>query len=403
MGTWWSGTWLVFQRGLLENLRSRTFKVVTSLLLLAAAAAVTLPQLLGGGSTTYTLATVGRAPADVISTLQAAGRAGDFDVRFVARDSEAALRSAVRSGDATVGLGAGTLYAAATDAGTFPAIVTQTVVGLETTRRLTAAGLSDAQITALQSIRPPRHVSVAAVADEGRASVGFGVGIALYLALLFAGSAIASNVALEKTTRISEVLLAALRPSQVLVGTVLAVGTVSLAQLMVLGAPLAVAARLKEDLGLPPVATGDIALGLGWFVLGFLLYAFLYAACGALVQKVTEVSAAVMPIVLVMLAGYMLSIMVIMEDPSSAGSTALSMFPFTAPIGMPFRWAGEQVPVYQLVTAMALTALTAVALAALASRIYRRALLITDRRVHVRDVLGGGGHEAVRGAVSLRH
>jgi ABC-2 type transport system permease protein len=198
-------------------------------------------------------------------------------------------------------------------------------------------------------------------------------------------------VPLEKTTRISEVLLSVLRPSQVLTGTVLGVGAVTLVQLLVLGLPLAVALRTGLDLGIPAVAASDIALGLVWFLLGFALYAFVYAACGAVVQKVADVGTAVTPVALVMVAGYMLSIIVVMDDPGSVGSLLVSMVPFTAPIGMPMRWAGMEVPVWQLLTAMALTGMTAVAVAAFASRVYRRALLITDRRVKARDVISAGG------------
>ena len=85
---------------------------------------------------------------------------------------------------------------------------------------------------------------------------------------------------MEKSTRISEVLLAVLRPSQVLVGTVVAVGTVTLVQLLVLAAPLAVAVQVTDNIGLPPVAAGDFALAVAWFLLGFMLYAFLFAASG---------------------------------------------------------------------------------------------------------------------------
>ena len=117
MRTWWTGTRLVFERGLVENLRSKSFKVVTGLLLLLSAVAVILPQILGADTMTYTLATVGKAPADVVAVLDAAGDAGQFNVEYVTRDSQDRLRQAVRDGDATVGLADDTLYAAAQGAG----------------------------------------------------------------------------------------------------------------------------------------------------------------------------------------------------------------------------------------------------------------------------------------------
>ena len=85
--------------------------------------------------------------------------------------------------------------------------------------------------------------------------------------------------------------------------------------------------------------------------------------------------------------GYFASFLVTMEDGADSPlSVFLSMFPLTAPVAMPLRWASGGVPVYQLVIAMALTAATAVALVWLASTIYRRALIITGHRVRFHEV-----------------
>jgi ABC-2 type transport system permease protein len=388
MRTWWRGTTLVAERGLVENVRSRSFKVLTGLLLLLSIAAVTiLPQILSGGSTAYTIATIGKAPAAVVATLDAAGKSAGFTVTYVSRADEAAVRTAVRDGDATAGLAGGTLYTSATSAGTFPAVVAQAVVTIETSRQLSKAGLSPRQVADLQSIRPPKQVIAGPVENTGRIGVGVGVGIVLFLALMLAGTAIATTVAMEKSTRISEVLLAILRPSQVLVGTVMAVGTVTLGQLLVLATPVAVALRVTDKIGVPPVAAVDIGLAVAWFVLGFALYAFLFAAAGALVNKVTEVNSAIMPVTLTLAASYVVALAVVAPDPSAGWSVAVSMFPLSAPLAMPVRWASGQVPSYQLLLAMALTAATAVLLVSVASSIYRRALLLTGHRVKLREMI----------------
>jgi len=389
MGKWWQCTRLVAERALFENLRSRSFKVVTGLLLLLSIAAVTIPQILGNEPTTYTLATTGTAPTEMVAALDAAGRSAKFTVKYVSRNDSESVRKAVRDGDATVGLAGGTLYTSTTAGGTFPVVVAQAAVGLQTSRLLAKAGLSPQQVADLKSVRPPTQVTVGRVDNEGRAGAGFAVGVILYLALTFAGTAIATTVAMEKCTRISEVLIAILRPSQVLVGTVLAIGTVTLLQLLVLAAPLAVAVRVTDSIGLPPVAAGDITLGVAWFLLGFMLYAFLFAATGALVNKITEVNSAIMPVTMILLVGYVLAVTVVMADPGSGWSIATSMFPLSAPLAMPIRWTSGTVPIYQLLLAMALTAATAVLMIWVASSIYRRALLITSRRVKLLEVMRG--------------
>ncbi|HET8988774.1 MAG TPA: ABC transporter permease [Humibacillus sp.] len=388
MGGWWRGTALVAERGMVENVRSRTFKVVTALLLVLSAAAVILPQMLRSDETTYTLATTEQAPGELVTALDAAGRSAGFTVRYEVHATDAQVRDAVRDGDATAGLVGGSLYTSVAS-GTFPVVVAQSMIALEVSRRLTEAGLTPAQIADVQSVQPPRQVDVGKT-EDARAVIGFAVGIVLFMALTFAGNAIATTVAMEKSTRISEVLLAVLRPSQVLVGTVAAVGAVTLLQLLVLVTPLAVAVQVMQDIELPPVAGGDLAIAIMWFVLGFVLYAFLFAAAASLVDKITEVSSAILPVTLVLTASYLVAITVVAGNSDGVWGVIASLFPFTAPIAMPVRWAGGQVPVYQLLLAMALTAATSVLLVWVASAIYRRALVITGRRVKVTEVFRTG-------------
>ena len=389
MGSWWQGTWLVAERGLVENFRSRSVKLITGLLLLMSVAAVVVPQILGNDPTTYTLATAGPVTADMKAALDGVGTSAKFSVKYVTRNNEEGVRQAVRKGDASAGLAGDTLYTEARGGGTFPVVVAQAVVSLETSRLLAEAGLSPQQVAALQSVRPPKQVTVGRVESEGRAGTGFAVGIVLYLAITFAGTAIATTVAMEKSTRISEVLLAILRPSQVLVGTVLSVGTVTLVQLLALATPFAVGVQVTDNIGLPPVAAGDVALAVAWFLLGFMLYAFLFAASAALVNKITEVNSAILPVTMTLVVGYMLAITVVTADPGGGWSVAASLFPLSAPMAMPIRWASGEVPIWQLLLAMALTAATAVLMVSIASSIYRRALLITGHRVKLREVLGG--------------
>ncbi|MGZ8744917.1 MAG: ABC transporter permease [Nocardioides sp.] len=386
--TWWTGTWLVARRILVENMRSRVYRFVTGLMLLISVAAVVVPQLINDEDTTYTLATVAEVPADVRSLLDAAAETGDFTVKFEQVDGADEVRVGIRDGDITAGLVDDSLFTDEEGDGTFPVLVAQAVVAAETVQRLEEAGLGPDEVSRIQSVQPPEQVPVGRVDDQARTGAGFAVGIVLYLALTFGGSAIANAVAMEKSTRISEVLLAVLRPSQIMVGTVVAVGLTTLSQLLILAVPVAVAVPLT-DIGLPSVASGDLALAVVWFVLGFALYAFLFAASAALVDKITEASTAVLPVTMVLVIGYLLAITVVMDDPSSTWSVLISLFPFSAPLAMPIRWTSGEVPVYQLLLAMLLTAGTAVLLVIVGSSIYRRALLITGRRVKVREVLRG--------------
>jgi ABC-2 type transport system permease protein len=207
------------------------------------------------------------------------------------------------------------------------------------------------------------------------------------MAIMFSGNIIAMNVGVEKSTRIAEVLLAVLRPSQILVGNVLGIGLQTLIQLLALAVPILAAIAVTDGVDLPDVASGDIVLGVAWFVLGFLLYAFLFAAAAALVDKVTEVGSAIMPVTTLLVLAYLGAVIVVQQNPGSTLSVALSMFPLTSPMAMPIRWSSGTVPLWQLAASMVLALAAAALLAWFASRVYRRALVITGRRAKLREVL----------------
>ena len=386
-GSWWEGTRLVAGRSLADGARSRTVRISTAVLLLVGLAIVFVPRLLGGDEPTYTLASVGETSASVQAQLDAASDAAGFRVEYLTVQDAAMLEAAIREGDATVGLAGTTVYVRTDAPGAVAVLVGQAVMAQERTDLLREAGLSSAQIAELGSLALPDQIEVGPVQDEGRAAIGFLVGIVLYMAIMLSGQLIAMNVGVEKSTRIAEVLLAVLRPSQILVGNVVGIGVQTLAQLLVLTVPILIAVTMTDGLEVPTVAAGDIALGVAWFVLGFLMYAFLFAAAAALVDKVTEVGSAIMPVTVVLVLAYLGAVIVVQQDPGSATSVALSLFPLTSPMAMPVRWSSGMVPEWQLIVSMVLALGAAFLLAWFGSMVYRRALVITGRRLKLGEVL----------------
>ncbi|MDH5244599.1 MAG: ABC transporter permease, partial [Chloroflexota bacterium] len=335
---WWEGTRLVAGRSLSDRVRSRTVRATTLILLLIGLAVVFVPRVLGGDEPVYTLASVGAVSTPVQAQLDAAGQAAGFGVEYLAVETDAAVETAVRDGDATVGLGDDVLYVRSDAPGTFAVLVAQSVVAERRAEELGGMGLTPGQVTAVTTIAPPDQVEVGPVQDEGRATVGFVVGIVMYMAIMFSGNIIAMNVGVEKSTRIAEVLLAVVRPSQILVGNVMGIGLLTLGQLLVLTVPIVLGLTLGDGLNLPSLAVGDIVLGVAWFLLGFFMFAFLFAAAAALVDKVTEVGSAIMPVTVILVLGYLGAVVVVPQDPGSTLSVALSLFPLSAPMAMPIRW-----------------------------------------------------------------
>lgn len=384
MRLWWTGTRLVAARSLREALRSKSVRVTTAILLLVGLGVVFGPRLLEHDER-YTLATVGPAPEDVRSQLAASGRAAGFGVDFRAFAQPHAVESAVRRGDATIGVTATAVYVRSDAPGAFAVLVAQAVVAERRHAAMTEVGLTPDAIARIVAIAPPKQVEVGPAEDAGRAAVGFIIGIALYMALMFSGNSIAMNIGVEKSSRIAEVLLAVLRPGQILVGNVLGIGVQTLLQLLVLTVPVLGALRITDDLQLPRVAVADILLGVAWFVVGYLMYAFLFAAAAALVDKVSDIGSAIAPVTVVLVLAYLGAVMGVQQDPGSLLSVGLSLFPLSSVMAMPVRWSTGLVPGWQLALSMGLALLAAAMLAVFAARVYRRALVITGRRLRWRE------------------
>ena len=135
----------------------------------------------------------------------------------------------------------------------------------------------------------------------------------------------------------------------------------------------------------------DVSLGLGlivlgFFVMGFMFYAGLFAAVGATVNSEQEAQQAQMPVVLLLVTSIMF-LQNILTQPDSMLARILSMLPFSAPIVMPLRMTVAPVPASEIAIALSSVALGAVASVWLASRIYRVGLLMYGKRPSIREIL----------------
>src|SRR6185503_4699528 len=157
----------------------------------------------------------------------------------------------------------------------------------------------------------------------------------LYLALLLYGSMVAQGVVEEKSSRVVELLLANVRPWQLLSGKVLGLGLVGLIQLFSVGAVGLLLAILTQVVTLTGAAAGRLAWGLRRYLLGYLLYATVFAAVGSLVSRQEDVQSVLMPITVVLVMAFVLGFAVLTSSPTGPTATVLSLLPPLSPILMP--------------------------------------------------------------------
>lgn len=209
----------------------------------------------------------------------------------------------------------------------------------------------------------------------------------LYLTLLLYGSMVAQGVVEEKAGRVVEVLLASVRPWQLLSGKVLGLGLVGLIQLAVIGVAGLLLSLLTGVLTIWGTAVGTLFWGLFWYLLGHLLYATVFAAVGSLVSRQEDVQTVLMPVTITLVVAFALGFAMLSRNPSSTASTVLSLVPPLSPILMPGRIALGTAPFWQVGLAILLTGATIALVARVGSTVHRNSVLHTGPRLRLREAL----------------
>ncbi len=201
------------------------------------------------------------------------------------------------------------------------------------------------------------------------------------------GAQIALGIGEEKSSRVVEVLLASARPVQLLVGKVLGIGLLALAQaaamvIVFIVAGFATGSSLVHGATLGAVLTGGV-----FVVLGYAFYCTAYAAAGSLVSRQSDVNSTVLPVQLPLIVAYALSFTVIYANGASTFYRVLGFLPPTSPIAMPVLYAAGDVPAWQVAVSAVLCAAGTVWMARLAARIYANSILRTGPRIGFRQAI----------------
>jgi ABC-2 type transport system permease protein len=290
------------------------------------------------------------------------------------------------------------------------------------------AGINAREVEEFSHIRLEMHVQK--IGDKGIEKgnpiavilLGYAVALLLYMMIVVYGQAIMRSVLEEKTTRVAEVVVSSVSTDVLLAGKILGVGLVAITQVVswiVLGAAAlmyfpqimgsggdaaaggvdssavtgavhgaangASAAAGLVTMGLPTVPVwATIALFL-CFVLGFIFYASLFAAVGAMVNSQEDVQQAATPVMLLLVSSAIF-MGPIMANPTSNLARTMSMLPTSAPIIMPLRMTLVPVPWFEIVGALAGVSAACAAAIWLSGRIYRVGLLMYGKKPTIREL-----------------
>jgi ABC-2 type transport system permease protein len=210
--------------------------------------------------------------------------------------------------------------------------------------------------------------------------------VVLYGLLILFAQFVAQGVVEEKASRVVELLLATMRPWQLLAGKILGLGLLGLGQIVVIGA-VGVAGALTFDLvDVPGQLIGTVATVVAWFVLGYAFYACVFAVAASLVSRQEDLGSVLTPASMLLVAGFFVAVQAA-GDPGGTLATVTSFVPGLSPLVMPVRQAAGEAAGWEVALAVVLM-LGAVGLAVrLGGRVYAGALLRTSGRTKVREAL----------------
>jgi ABC-2 type transport system permease protein len=384
---------LVARREIRERVRGRVFRVVTVVLMVVVAAAVVIPTIHSGSAKSLRVGVVGGS-ASLETELRNLAKSIGVAVELVSEPDLSQAQAALDAGQLDVVLdGTARILVkdpiSASDTSALARYVRAVSVTLGAQQAIAKAGLTSEQAATIAGAKPLPIDSIhpakqARTTAEATALLGV---ILIFIALTQYLTWTLMGVMEEKASRVVEVLLATVRPIQLLAGKVIGIGAVALAQAIALAAialVLAVAVGSSLVHGAAPLV---LAATLVWFVLGYAFYSWVYAAAGSLAERQDQVQSLVLPLSTPLIFGYIVSLIGVRSGHPSALVKVLAYLPPTAPFAMPTLVGFGEAAWWQFLLSVVVSVLCTVLVARLAARVYRTAVLRTGGRVRLRELV----------------
>ncbi len=257
------------------------------------------------------------------------------------------------------------------------------------------------------------------------------VSLVLFIMIFAYGQTVAQSIATEKTSRVMELLLTSIRPLAVVVGKVLAMGVVSLAQFILLAlvgagtfaltAPFGIGGELMDMMNSTEVLTGEsamiveaventigsitplhIVLIIVMFILGFLFFALIAALVGASVSRMEDLTAAMQPYSILGVVGLYLAYFPIIGNAGAIDTGAAAInpvqifsyyFPLSSPFALPSAMLLGTIDMTQVLIAVLILAVFVVLVAMLVAKVYEAIILHNGNRIKFGDMIKMAGRK----------
>jgi ABC-2 type transport system permease protein len=253
---------------------------------------------------------------------------------------------------------------------------------------LAAKGVSESETTAL--LAPVTLNVLGKNGEHGNSRSSFLVAYVLfflmYMVVLLYGMNVARSIIEEKTSRVFEVLLATIKPDELLAGKIFGVGAVGLTQVAIwMAAAGLIAARLGATSGVQ-ISTPQVVFFIVYFALGYALYSAVAAALGAMTNSEQELQQLNMFLMMPLFFS-MLMLMPVVTNPNSMMSRIVSQIPFCAPLLMDLRISISMPQPWEIALSIGLILITIYAVLWVSSRIYRVGILMYGKKPNLPEIL----------------
>ncbi len=389
--------WEIARREIRERGRSKAYLLTSLITLVLVIGIIVIPTFLGGGTDEYTVGSIGESNAEIVEAAERIGNAGDEpgtepSVAFetVAFQNLDEGDAALEAGDVDVLLVDGAEVITKENGGFFGSslinLLQRGAATVELEGLVVESGETATKVIEVMTSGPLEESTLSGEdpTDETEGFIAYAGLLLLYMAILLYGTWILTGVTEEKTNRVVEVLLSSVRPWQLLAGKIIGIGTLGLTQFGLTILVAAAAIQTTGVLDLPELPVAGLVNLVVWFVIGFLLYAVLFGAAGSLASRVEDAQTAAMPMTILAVGGFFVSI-VALGEPNGVVAVIGTFVPLTAPFVVPVRAALSAIAPWEYVLAVLITLGTIVAMVFVAGRVYAGGLLQFGGKVKVRD------------------
>lgn len=246
-------------------------------------------------------------------------------------------------------------------------------------------GLNDTQIAEVQN--PNITHTIESISEDGTKNFWYAyvMVFVLYMVIMMFGQKVAMSVVTEKTSRAMEVLITSASPVALMFGKILASSVAGILQITAIFGSAFISYNINKSyfetnavintlFNFPASLVGYLLI---FFLLGFLIYSFLFGAMASTVSKIEDLSSVVMLIQIIFVAGFVVSTNAMTSgDVNSELMKGLSLFPLTSPMAMFTRIAMSEVPGLEILLSVAFLILATVLIGYIAAKIYRVGVLM---------------------------